>query len=53
MFLLYYLPSVLIGILPDRFTLHALMLCKAIKVMVDVVSIGDIEIAEQLLLLFW
>ena len=54
MFLLYYLPAVLIGILPDKFILHALILCKAIRLLVgDAVSFADIEIAEQLLFLFW
>ena len=54
MFLLYYLPVVVLGILPDKFLSHALILCKAVRLLVgDTVSYSDIEIAEELLCLFW
>ena len=54
MFLLYYLPAVLGGILPDKFFAHALLLCKAIRLLTgDAVSHGEIDVAEGLLDLFW
>ena len=52
-FLLYYLP-ILHGILPDKFLAHALLLSKAIRILLsDEISHGDIKIAENLLRLFW
>lgn len=52
-FLLYYLPSVLTGILPDKFLSHALILCKAIRLLVgDAVSYTDREMSEEMLRLF-
>lgn len=54
LFLLYYMPFALIGILPDKFLCHALILSKAIRLLVgDAGSHADIEIAEELLRLFW
>lgn len=53
-FLLYYLPAVLHGILPDKFLSHALILCKAIRLLAgDAVSYAEVDIAEELLNLFW
>ena len=50
-FLLYYIP-ILHGILPDK--AHALLLSKAMRLLLaDEISHTDIEIAENLLLLFW
>ena len=52
-FLLYYLP-VLSGILPDRYLAHALLLSKALRLLLgDQVSLADIDISENLLMLFW
>lgn len=53
-FSLYYLPAVLGGIFPDKFLSHALILRKAIKLLVGkAVSYTEIDIAEKLLHLFW
>lgn len=52
-FLLYYLP-ILRGILPDKYLAHALLLSKAIRLLLsDNVSYSDIDVSEHLLLLFW
>lgn len=52
-FLLYYLP-LLCGILPDQYLAHALLLSKAMRVLLgDQLSHADIEIAENVLRLFW
>ena len=52
-FLLYYLP-LLHGILPDKFLGHALLLSKALRLLLaDEVSHADIEIADKLLCLYW
>ena len=52
-FWLYYLP-LLCGILPDQYLAHALLLSKAMRLLLgDQVSHADIEIAENLLQLFW
>lgn len=52
-FLLYYLP-LLCGILPDKYLAHALLLSKAMRLLLgDQLSHADIEIAENLLRLFW
>lgn len=52
-FLLYYLP-ILCGILPDKYLAHALLLSKAIRLLLgDQVSLADIDISENLLMLFW
>jgi hypothetical protein len=52
-FLLYYLP-LLHGILPDKYLVHALLLSKAMRLLLaDEISQADIEIAENLLGLYW
>lgn len=52
-FLLYYLP-ILQGILPDKFLAHALLLSKAIRLLLsDCITPMDLEGAEHLLVLFW
>ena len=52
-FLLYYLP-LLAGILPDMYLAHALLLSKAIRLLLgDRLSQADIDIAENMLQLFW
>ena len=52
-FLLYYLP-ILEGLLPDKFLAHALVLSKAIRLLLsDHITPMDLEGAESLLLLFW
>ena len=51
--LLYYLP-ILRGILPDKFLAHALLLSKAIRILLsDSITATDLEGAEHLLVLFW
>lgn len=53
-FLLYYLPAVLHGILPDKYLAHAVLLSKAIRILLgECISLRDVELAEQLLLCFW
>ena len=53
-FLLYYLPAVLQGILPEKFFCHALILCKAIRLLTgSSISHAEIDTAEELLKLFW
>ena len=52
-FLLYYLP-ILHGLLPDKYLAHALVLSKAIRILLsDHITPMDLEGAESLLLLFW
>ena len=52
-FLLYYLP-LLCGILPDKYLAHVLLLSKAMRLLLgDQLSHADVEIAENLLKLFW
>ncbi|CAI8020857.1 hypothetical protein GBAR_LOCUS12434 [Geodia barretti] len=52
-FLLYYLP-LLHGILPDKYLVHALLLSKAMRLLLaDEISQADIEIADNLLGLYW
>ena len=52
-FLLYYLP-ILHGILPDKYLPHALLLSKAVRtLLLDRITSVDLEVAEDLLLLFW
>jgi hypothetical protein len=52
-FLLYYLP-ILKGILPDRYLAHAFLLSKSIRILLsNKVIFDDIDVAENLLLLFW
>ena len=52
-FILYYLP-ILHGILPDQYLAHALLLTKAMRILLqDEISYAEIEIAENLLRLFW
>lgn len=48
-FLLYYLP-ILRGILPDKYLAHALLLSKAIRLLLsDNVSNSDIDVSEHVL----
>ena len=42
------------GILPDKYLAHALLLTKAVRLLLaDEVSHADIEIADNLLCLYW
>lgn len=42
------------GILPDQYLTHALLLAKAIRILLsDEICVADIDVAEDLLLLFW
>lgn len=42
------------GILPDKYFAHALLLSKAIRVLLsDSISLSDCSVAERLLCLFW
>ena len=53
-FLLYYIPTVLVGILPDDYVVHALLLSKAIRLLLsEHVTIRDIEVSQEMLDLFW
>ena len=53
-FLLYCLPNALLGVLPDKYFARALLLSKAIRILVgDSVSLLAFDIAEELLHLFW
>lgn len=52
-FLLYYLPVLLHGILTAKYLAHAMILAKAIRLLLGEVSRDNIDTAEQLLLLFW
>jgi len=49
-FLLLYIPAVLCGLLPENFYVHAMMLVKAIRILLSTsISEDDIKQAELLL----
>ena len=53
-FLLYYLPSALHGILPDKYLVHALLLSKALRLLLQSdINHGDLRVAKRCLCLFW
>lgn len=53
-FLLYYVPVTLIGILPDQYFCHILLLVKGIRLLLGTnITPSDVEVAEQLLKLFY
>ena len=53
-FLLYYVPATLIGILPDQYFCHILLLVKGIRLLLGTnITPSDVEVADQLLKLFY
>ena len=52
-FLLYYIPSVLSGILPDQYVGHAMLLSKSVRLLLgNYISMDDVNTAEELLHIF-
>lgn len=48
------MPVTLHGILPDNFLIHVLLLTKAMRILLaDFVTNAELNIAEELLQLFW
>ena len=49
-FLLYYIPTTLFGILPNKFYVHAILLTKALRILLaDCINDDDLQLAEKLL----
>lgn len=53
-FLLYYVPAVLHGILPDKYLVYVLLLSKSIRILLgNYIAVDDVEVAHTLLSVFW
>ena len=52
-FLLYYIPTTLFGILPNKYYLHAILLTKALRILLaDSISTDNVQLAQKLLMKF-
>ena len=48
--MLYYIPTTLLGILPNKFYVHAILLTKALRILLaDCINNDDLQLAEKLL----
>jgi len=53
-FLLYYVPEVLHGILPDKYLIHVLLLSKSIRILLGRhITVDEFDVVQELLSLFW
>ena len=52
--MLYYFPSIMYGILPDKYYVHMLLLSKATRILLDeCISEDRLKLAEKLLKKFY